>query len=205
MKHNLFSPRHLGLGAAIVVMVVPASAQASTTAVDTSWCATPTLSQPFRGWKDANWYALAPGESDKSFDGAGWELSGGARIITAMLDNGSVSSVLDLPTGARAVSPPMCVTSDYPRARTMVRNLNGTGGGVSFYVADAGTDPLDKANTLTKPMQVKGKRDWMLSPPVNVAPGKLSGWRPVQFTFIGDPQKSEFQIYDFYIDPRMAH
>ena len=99
----------------------PASA-ATTNPLDTSMCSNPTLSQPFLSVGDHNWYTLMPGESADSFAGGGWTLSGGAKIVTTKLADGTTGSVLDLPSGLKAVSPVICVTSAYPTARTTVRN-----------------------------------------------------------------------------------
>ena len=203
MTQYLFSRRPSALCGTLVVLlasVVASPALAATTPVDTSACSTPQLSQPFLSLHDSNWYTLAPGQSVHNFDGTGWELSGGARIITTKLADGTSGPVLDLPSGSKAVSPTICVTSSYPTARTMVHNVIGAEG-VFFYVSYAGT------KTWTNPRntgQVHGsKTAWTASDPVNVQPGKLSGWQPARFTFIPGGQTSDFQIYDFYVDPRM--
>ncbi len=167
---------------------------------DTSSCGAPQLSQPFLTAKDSNWYALAPGESSDGFDGTGWTLSGGAAIQPGQLADGSTGSVLDLPSGGVAISPPMCVSSDYPTARTMVRNATG-GDGVQVYVGYAGT------KTEAQPQgsgQVHGNRTgWTTSPAFGIHPGSRSGWQLVRFTLVGGGKTSDFQIYDFYVDPRM--
>ena len=127
--------RRLGLGLAIAAAAAApaqakkASTQTATTPVDTSMCTAPPLTQPFLSWQDTNWYALAPGQTAGNFNGAGWVLSGGAKIATMKLANGTTGSVLDLPAGSQAVSPTVCLTSDYPNARMMVSNLSGSNGG----------------------------------------------------------------------------
>jgi hypothetical protein len=57
--------------------------------------------------------------------------------VTTTLADGSVGTVLDLPAGATAVSPPMCVSSDYPDARVDVRQLSN-GPGMKMSVAYTG-------------------------------------------------------------------
>src|ERR1700733_5298612 len=112
MKPNL--RRSLGVGVAVAAFAaVPGQALAkkadsttttsgtTTTSVDTSSCTAPTLSQPFLAWGDTNWYALAPGETADDFAGAGWTLKGGAKIVTATLEDGTTGSVLDLPGGSQ--------------------------------------------------------------------------------------------------------
>jgi hypothetical protein len=187
------------VAAAAITAFVAGSAQAATTTpIDTSACSNPLLTQPFLSSKDSNWYTLIPGQTPGNFAGTGWQFSGGARIITTTLADGSTSSVLDLPSGSAAVSPTMCVTSDYPTARTMVRDVKGSEG-VFFYVSYEGT------STWTSPKntgQVHGQQTaWSLATPVNVQPSNTSGWQPVRFTFIAGGKTSEFQLYNIYIDP----
>jgi hypothetical protein len=164
---------------------------------DTSSCFDPVLTQPFLSAGDRNWYTLAPGESPGSFTGEGWTLSGGASIQAGQ--NGAASA-LDLPSGSQAISPPMCVASDYPTARTMVRNVVGAEG-VQVFVAYAGT----KTETVAQGVgQVHGQHTaWTLSNPFNVHPGNLPGWQLVRFTLVPGGRSSDFQVYNFYVDPRM--
>jgi hypothetical protein len=178
----------------------PAPAASGVTSVDTSACTSPVLSQSFLSARDNNWYTLVPGESPDSFDGSGWTLSGGASVVTTSLQDGSQGSVLDLPSGASALSPAICVTSDYPVARTIVRNVVGAEG-VQFYVSYEGTNTwLNPRNT----GQVHGQQsNWTLSDPVNLQPTVAAGWQIVRFKFVAGGQHSDFQIYDFYVDPRM--
>lgn len=164
---------------------------------DTSSCFDPVLSQPFANVKDSNWYTLAPGQTPGDFNGAGWTLTGGASILAGQ--NGA-GSVLNLPSGSQAISPPMCVASDYPTARTMVRNVVG-GEGVQVYVAYAGTRTMTNAQNTG---QVHGQQTaWTLSNVFNIHPGNLPGWQLVRFTLVPGGTHSDFQVYNFYVDPHM--
>jgi hypothetical protein len=167
--------------------------------VDTSACASPTLSQPFLWAADRNWYTLVPGQSPGSFDGDGWTLSNGARVANAQVKGGQTSSVLDLPSGARAVSPPVCVTSHDPAARAMVRNAAGAQG-IAFYVSYAGKRTWDKPQ---KTGQFHGRHGgWTPSTRINLLPShRTDGWQVARFVFVGGGKHSEFQLYDFYVDP----
>jgi hypothetical protein len=205
MTKYLFSrcSRSMSLSGVLAVLfagLAASPALAGTTPVDTSACSDPQLSQPFLSFRDRSWYTLAPGESVDNFGGNGWTLSGGAQVITTQRADGQTGSVLDLPSGSKAVSPAMCVSSDYPTARALVRNVVG-GEGVQFYVSYAGT------NTAAKPKntgQVHGQQNrWTLSGAVNVQPGKTPGWQLVQFTLIPGGINSEFQIDNLWVDPRM--
>ena len=132
MKKALFLGRALAL-AVVVASIVSKTALADTTAT-ASTCGNPLLTQPFRSIGDLNHYTLLPGQTTDNFDGTGWELTGGAKLVTAKLADGQTGQVLDLPSDAHAVSPTICVTaSDYPQARTMVADLAGTQG-VQVYV-----------------------------------------------------------------------
>ena len=199
------STRRFGLCGFLAVLfggVGASSALASTTPVDTSACSAPTLSQSLFAAGDSNWYTMAPGESPDSFAGGGWSLSGGASIITTQLADGATGSVLDLPSGATAVSPVICVSADYPTARMQVRDLVGSEG-VSFNVEYAGT------KTATAPKntgQVHGQQTgWTLSTPVNLQPEKSTGWQLLQIVLAGKGTTSHFQVYNLYIDPRCSH
>jgi hypothetical protein len=164
---------------------------------DASTCTAPTLTQPFLSAGDSNWYTLAPGETPGSFGGSGWTLSGGASIKTGQTSTGSV---LDLPSGSQAISPPMCVSADYPTARTMVRDVVGSQG-VQVLVAYAGTKTQSKAQNVG---QVHGQASvWTVSNPLNIHPGDLPGWQLVRFTFVPGGKSSDFQVYDFWVDPMM--
>lgn len=178
------------------IAAVPAQA-----AVDTSGCETPEYVQAFQFVNDNNWYTLLPGESPGSFGGEGWQLSGGAQVVTTTLANGSSSQVLDLPSGSKAVSPVICVTSEYPTARAMVRNVKGSEG-VFFYVEYEGT------NTWGRPKntgQVHGSGTaWTPVTPVNMQPYKTPGWQPMRITLVPGGKTSDFQMYDLYVDPRLS-
>ena len=78
------------------------------------------LTQPFLPFGDTNWYALPGGETYDNFNATGWTLSGGANIVSTKLYDGTKGYVLDMPKGAKAVSPTFCVSSNYPTAKAMV-------------------------------------------------------------------------------------
>ena len=122
----------------------PAPRLASTSPVDTSGCSAPQLSQPLLSVGDSNWYTMTPGETVDNFDGSGWTLTGGAQIKTTTLADGHTGSVLDLPSGSKAVSPTMCVNTGYQTVRTDVRNVVGAEG-VQFYVSYAGHQHVERS------------------------------------------------------------
>ena len=199
--NRLFSLKSLGsvsLGM-IIAAIVAVPAQAS---VNTSQCSEPAYVQPFLYANDSHWYTVLPGENNGNFTGEGWQLSGGAQIVTTTLSNGATAEVLDLPSGSRAVSPVICVTSEYPTARGMVRDVRGSEG-VFFYVGYEGT------NTWAQPRntgQIHGNGTaWTLVTPVNVQPSGVPGWQPMRITLVPGGTTSDFQVYNLYVDPRMSH
>jgi hypothetical protein len=161
-------------------------------------CTAPMLSQPFADWKDFNHYAPVPGQDPPGFSGTGWLLLGGASIASATRDDGTVGRVLDLPSGSLAVSPPTCVDLSYPTARMMVRKVAG-GGGVHTFVSYAGPTtwgkPRDGGSAYGK------GTDWALSAPIHLQPNHDPGWQLVRFGLVPDGDHSEYQLYNFYVDP----
>jgi hypothetical protein len=186
-----------------VYQVYNLSAQADATlaeeSVDTSACVPPTLSQSFLSYGDQNWYTPTPGESAAGFTGTGWTLSGGASVVTTQLPGGATGPVLNLPSGAKAVSPVMCVTSAYPSARAVMRTVSGDGN-IGMYVAYQGTTSW---NNPQHSGDLGGTNTaWGASGSGNIQPGKYSGWQLVQITLTGNGTGKVVQVFDFEIDPR---
>ena len=189
-----------GVGALVAVVCTTGVAQA---AAASSSCAGQAFSQPFSASNDFNYYTPVAGGNFNSAS-EGWELSKGARILNTGRPNGSTGGVLDLPSGAVAVSPPVCVTLQYPTARVWVRDLKGAEG-VAVGLAYAGT-----SRTVASPQnvgQVHGQRtEWTVSNPINVQPqiaGSQEGTREARFVFTAGGNTSEFQLYGLWVDPRM--
>jgi hypothetical protein len=198
------------LTAVVAAMALPAAASAqappdwiASTLQGTSYaplsCIDPVMTQAFSSFGDQNNYVMAPGESPSNFTGDGWTLLNGANITTAALDDGSTGSVLDLPGGSMAVSPPMCVASNYPTARTMVRNVHGPGG-VHVFVTYAGSSSWSKAKDGGS---CHGQGNgWSLSDNVKLSPANTPGWQIVRFALVPDGgTNNDYQAYNFYVDP----
>ncbi len=197
MKKHLFSRRLIGLGAAIAAFaVLPAQAASAAT----SSCQIPVLSLPFVLLGDHNGYALPSGESADNFGGAGWTLSGGAHIVKTKLADGTTGNVLDLPPGARAVSPPTCVATLFPSERMMTRYVGG--GSNSSTSLTLGPVNLGLLGVVSVP--IFGSQGWTLSAPITLPlPGLLSGLTQVDFTFTSSAKVGDLQVYNLYVDPRM--
>jgi len=196
MNYRSITRRATGL-AVLLAAVVGGSAQAAPP-VKTSACSQPdyAFSQPFASAGDSNWYTLAPGQSPDSFDGTGWTLTGGARLVTTTLADGSTGTVLDLPAGATAVSPPMCVSAAYPDARTEVRDVAGPP--IHLFVAYTNTPSWEKPAAAGA---IPGNATWSYSPPLQLHPGNLYGWQQEVFTLTNSGKGADAQLYDFYVDP----
>jgi hypothetical protein len=190
----------LGALSAGVAAIGLAATPALAATTDTSACSAPALSQPLTAFKDFNYYTLAPGGTFDDPAAGEWELTGGAGVVETTQPDGTVNGVLDLPSKAAAVSPVLCITSDYPTARLWVRNLRGSEG-VFFYVSYN----LNGTWTSWKNTgQFHGAGStWTLSNPMNVQPSKVAGWQPIRFKFVAGGNTSRFQVNDFWVDPRM--
>ena len=181
-----------------------APVEAASPAVDAELAVCPgqTFSQPFAALGDANYYTLVHGSL---FDapGEGWTLHNGAAIVAATRPDGSTGGALDLPSGAYAVSPPVCVTLQYPTARTWVEDVNGLGG-VLVGIHYAGSRPVGGPVGLLTAAQGAG---WQLSRPFQVHPqlaGVEEGVREVRFVFASVGRGSDYRLSGLYVDPRMS-
>jgi hypothetical protein len=197
------SPRRLACATALVSALLAFSASPTLAATTpATQCSGQTFSQPFTSFGDLSYYTLLPGSDFNSW-GSGWQLRGGAGVVTTKRADGSIGNVLNLPSGSRAVSPPLCVTLDYQTARTWVHNVVGSEG-VTVSVSYAGTSTACNPQSIGV---VTGQQsNWALSNSLNIHPeiaGTAAGTREVRFTFVAGGRVSDFQIWDFWVDPRM--
>jgi hypothetical protein len=165
-------------------------------------CPGQSFGQPFEALEDSNYYTLVEG-SEFNEGEAGWELSNGAEVIEAARPDGSSGSVLNLPSGAEAVSPPVCVTLAYPTARAYVQNAEGSGA-VAVSVAYAGTRSEEKPKGTGHLSGQQG--EWTLSKSFDVRPqlgGKAEEVRQVRFHFTAIT-KNGSRLFGLYVDPRMS-
>ena len=197
MRKFLFSRLNLTVGAVVAAFVaLPASAALADSG--SSSCPSVLLTQPFLSFGDSNYYTLAPGQSPDSFDGTGWTLSGGANIVTTGLADGTQGSVLDLPYGASATSPVMCVDSGMPLASMLTQIVGGPKSNQTrFEVWDAATGTKIGGGT-----DISGDTSWG-EQEGKVITGNSSGPVLVYFKVISALKQGDLQLYDLYIDPRM--
>lgn len=203
---SLFRPtalnyiRNLGCAAGLMLVLLSlwsASAMATNAGSDAAVCPGQTFSQPFEEFGDSNWYTLVEG-SEFNGGAEGWQLSGGAAVVDGIRPDGSSGGVLDLPAGAVAVSPAVCVTRDYPKARTWVDGVGG-GGGVSVRVVYPGK-PDGVATGL---LRDKDESGWTLSRQFNVKPQQADGdVGEVRFVYT-NKSSADFHVWGLFVDPRM--
>jgi hypothetical protein len=194
-----------------IAMLAPAGAMADADTpppvppLDESTCAHQPLTQALLPFGDLNLYTLSPGGAfSNAYD---WQLAGGATLTTATQPDGTTGGVLDLPGKSQATSPVMCITRDYPMARTWVRNATDDED-LRFSVQYWDTEKLE----WTKPKENgKFKADkegsWNLSKELDIKPDeKNPGWQQVRFTLHvnGDPKKHRVQVDNLWIDPRAS-
>lgn len=200
-------PRQLLIAVATAGAALAASSGAGalaatpTTAAVSDWCSNQALSQPFVAWGDQNYFTQVRGQNNSGFTGSGWALIGGAGVVSTQLADGTTGGVLDLPSGSTAISPPACVNSTFPDARMLIDDVTGDEG-VEVYVS---YKEADSFGPWSQPMDLGavngGQGAWALSDPVNLPAPPDDNWQLARFTFVAGGSTSEFQIYDFYLDP----
>jgi hypothetical protein len=209
---SLFRPtalryiRNLGCATALVLGLLSlwsASAPASSGKSDEEPAACPgqTFSQPFEAFGDSNFYTLVEG-SEFNGGAEGWDLRNGAQVVEGTRPDGSSGGVLDLPSGAIAISPVVCVTLQYPTARTWVEAVDGNGG-VTMGVYYAGAKPTGHA---VGRLNAKEGNGWELSRPFNIKPqltGSEEGVREVRFIYVNTTRAGDLHVWGLYVDPRM--
>jgi hypothetical protein len=167
-------------------------------------CKGETVSQPFLKWGNANYYALAPGgDFEKGL--TGWSLGGGAKVVSGSETYGVTGTVgkysLELPTGATATTPYMCVEANYPTFRFFDRN--------SAILSSLTVEVLYK-NTLLSGGALSGivgaGSSWAPSPEMltlAIAGGVLSGGATAQLAIRFRAATGASRIDDVLVDPRM--
>lgn len=194
-----------GAAGAMLTLTAPAALadkHTATTPTAPAVCPGQVLSQVFLAEEDTHLYTLAPGGEFNS-PSEGWTLSGGASIVVAARPNAIAGGVLSLPSGSRAVSPPMCVTLAYPMARAWVDAAVGAKA-VKVSVSYAGT-PSELAPQAVGTLKAK-HGVWTLGK-FGVEPalgGSEQAPRQVQFVLEGAARGTN-EVWGVYVDPRMGH
>jgi hypothetical protein len=166
------------------------------TAASRESCVHPLIEQPFTTFGDMRDYVLAPGGSFDDPSAPGWDLDGGAAVS---------DGALDLPVGASATTPAMCVDLNYPTMRFL--GLQKTKRDADIDVEVLYPDAEDHALEWHKAGSAQAKRadEWEPTQDVKLSPergGKFAGGRPVALRFTNDSKKSDWRIDNVYVDPR---
>lgn len=165
-------------------------------------CEGQIFTEPFALFGDFAKYMLVPG-SQFNTAGEGWEFSGGAQITETVRPFGLRGDALELPSGAEAESPPVCVNMTYETAKVWIKRINGSGR-LKVSVSYAGTR---SENRPVKVAAFRGGPSW--SPEAfevepGLAPGEPEEAREVRFIFsAAEGGSTDFQLYGVYVDPRM--
>jgi hypothetical protein len=194
-----------------LVMLVATSGVASASGRygQMSNCPSATMVQPFGNWGDTDSYFLAPGGTFEA-GLTGWTVSG-AKLVHAnesyYVDSSRDRYSLSLPSGSKATSPSICVTTQTPDLRFFVLN---TGSAASVLNVNMTYTNMQGKATTVKIGSLTGGSSWSLSPQVfflqNIIPVVNSnGQTWVTFTFAPADRSGHWQIDDFYVDPIKAH
>ena len=188
-------------GLALGLMAFSSAAQAKT--YKPSNCSYPAATEVFSPWKDQGHYELAP-EGSLEGGGTGWTLSGGAGLVQANEDhflNGAEDhTALELPFGASATSPPVCVDETTPSFRVMTENLGGKGAKLHVTV----TYELAKGPKTQQSDPPPADKGWEPTPPLQLqTDGEAE--RVARITFTAKDPKADYLVDDLYVDPFARH
>lgn len=173
-------------------------------------CGEQELEQPFLRFLDPLSYVLAPG-GDFETGAAGWQLSGGARVVAGnepFKVRGFGSNALYLPRGSSAVSPATCVGLLHPTLRFFVQRSGGLL--ASLKVEMLYTGLLGQQASIELLPGVAGGSSWAPTQPLatlgSVLPIlSLDGVSAdVRFRFTPRSvlfSSADFRIDDVYVDP----
>jgi hypothetical protein len=181
-------------------------------------CDNPLIEHPFTRFGDYLDYVLAP---SGNFDGSlyGWQLAGGAKVIAT--DKGRS---LQLPEGASAISPSMCLDLNYPTFRMyhkVVKPKTGLLGSLLGLVlgtpqaADIRVEvvyPEVAIPQWTEMTRFDGREGvsagngWRLFDPIDLKPelgGAEAGARQaaLRFTVLDAAYRESVLLDDVYVDP----
>jgi hypothetical protein len=168
-------------------------------------CSPKPATQAFARWGDSAQYNLAPGGSFEAGTAA-WSMSGKASIVSGnepwKVAGAGHTRSLNLPPGASATSPTICVGLEHPTIRFFAKNNSALLSTLSVEVI------TETSLGLTVPVPVGvmlPSGQWKPSPKflvvANLLPLLPGEHTPVRFrvTSIGT---GTWSVDDFYVDPR---
>jgi hypothetical protein len=191
------------LGAAMsIVLCAPAGAQGAPSVLPS--CVGQAFEQPFLPWADPASYVLAPGGSFEARQRV-WALHG-ARVVNGnepfFVHSASESRALQLPAGASATSPAICVGLAYPTVRMFALRSGSATSRLRVEVLFATPDRTIRAATIAL---LPGTTSWAPTLPMTLAgnlPATLDPQRAavaLRFSVLGSG--ATWRIDDVYVDP----
>jgi hypothetical protein len=162
-------------------------------------CEERTFARVFEPWNDRRLYTLAPG-GDFETAADGWTLEGATVVADSspfLLGPALGASSLELPAGATALSPPVCVERGFPSFRLVGRSVSAEPAVVKVQVVYA--DGRTKKTGRLKPAA-----DWAVTRKLSLAQGRFRVRRGesalVQLRFA--VTSGAARLDDVYVDPR---
>ncbi len=163
-------------------------------------CPDRTFAKVFRPWHDRALYTLAGG-GDFENEAAGWTLAGPATLALDsspfLLGDTLGTSSLELPAGASAVSPPICVARGFKSFRLVARSVGADQGIVRVKVLYANGKEKSAG-------RVRPDADWAPTRKLSLKQGLFRvhrrGSTMVQLRFTASA--GTVRLDDVYVDPR---
>jgi hypothetical protein len=162
-------------------------------------CETRSFARVFKPWHDRRLYTPAPG-GDFETAAEGWTLEGATVAADSspfLLGPALGASSLELPAGATALSPPICVERGYPSFRLVARTVSAERAVVRVAVVYAD-------GSVKKTGRLKPAADWKVTRKLSLAQGRFRVRRGesalVQVRF--EVKAGTARLDDVYVDPR---
>jgi hypothetical protein len=198
---RLFSST-VALAVAALTAAVPSALAAPKATPDAAAaCAARPFTTIFSAFGDNALYTLAPDGGLES-GGAGWLLAAGASVAgessSIRLDGKVGARSLELPSGASATTPSICVERGYPSFRFVARSLAAGRASLRVDVLYGADRTVKSAGTMTP------GAGWGVSPSMKLVEGQYkvkageSGTVRFRFTASG----GTVRVDDVYVDPR---
>jgi hypothetical protein len=162
-------------------------------------CEERTFARVFKPWNDSRLYTLAPGGDFETL-AEGWTLEGATVAADSspfVLGAALGASSLELPAGATALSPPICVERGFPSFRLAARSVSADQAFVKVQVVYA--DGRAKKTGRLQPAA-----DWAVTRKLSLAQGRFKVRRGksalVRLRFAATAGTA--RLDDLYVDPR---
>jgi hypothetical protein len=195
---NAVSKHRLGVFALVATALLVGLATFSSLAQ--AACDYPDAEQVFAPWNDQGYYQLAP-EGSFEAGASGWTLRNGAALVT---DEGTrphegaqEATAVELPYGASATSPPVCVDESTPSFRVLVDNVGEEGDRLRVVVSYE-RQPLLKGRV--SDVQSDPEAGWVPSQSLKLGT-EHEGERVARITLVGKDPGGVYRVDDLYVDP----